>query len=576
MKIVCDACGTRYSIEDSRVAGRSFKIRCKQCARVIVVPGTRAPTAEPPAAGTWHAVIDGMPRPVALDDLRRLRAAGVLGDRTLVWREGFDDWRELGSVDALRRAGPVSVEIAPEAGMDGTAVDLPKAGSDAAADAAPEQPPEPTPLRGVRHENSVLFSLGNLARLAAPAPTAASPAGRTEGSGLLDIQSLARSLTPARAERGRADVGELPVYGALPFGEPGVLIPSSPPRRDRRLIWALAATAGALVMVTVVLLAIVLRGGTAAHAGTPPALPAVPGASPPAPTATGGPPGAAATPGTLAHPEPTAADPARSSVEASASSADRTDRSTASPSASRTDHAAAAPSADRTEHAAAPSADRTDRAGAPSADRVDRADAPSADRTDRAAALSADRTGRAAAAPSADRAESAASPGQTNHAARPAARAGSSAAPAAAAPHSSPTDAASRRASPRTASLAPAADACSVVTCIVNGYADPCCAVHRRPAAAPAPAGGGLPERLDRPAIASGLARIDTSGCGAQSPAHGEVKVSVQVAPSGAVTGVTVKSSPDPALEACVTAAVRKGAFPASQRGGSFGYAWRF
>jgi TonB family protein len=55
----------------------------------------------------------------------------------------------------------------------------------------------------------------------------------------------------------------------------------------------------------------------------------------------------------------------------------------------------------------------------------------------------------------------------------------------------------------------------------------------------------------------------------------GEVKVSVQVSPSGAVTGVTVKSSPDPALEACVTAAVRNGAFPASQRDGSFGHAWR-
>jgi TonB family protein len=115
-----------------------------------------------------------------------------------------------------------------------------------------------------------------------------------------------------------------------------------------------------------------------------------------------------------------------------------------------------------------------------------------------------------------------------------------------------------------------------VVTCIVNGYADPCCAVHRRPAAAPAPTGGELPERLDRPAIAGGLARIDARGCGKQSSAHGEVKVSVQVAPSGAVAGVTIMSSPDPVLEACVTAAVRKGAFPATLRGGSFGYAWRF
>lgn len=292
MKIACDACGTKYSIDDRRVAGRSFKIRCKQCAHVILLPGTRAPTTEPAAAGTWHAVIDGMPRPIGVDDLRQLRAAGVLDDRTLVWREGFDDWRELGSVDELRRAGPMSVEIAPEAGTDGTAVDQPKARSDSGADAAPDRP-EPAPLRGVRHENSVLFSLGNLARLAAPAPATASSGGRTEGSGLLDIQSLARSLAPARTERGSAPSVELPMHGALPFSEPAVLIPRPPPRRDRRLIWALAATAGALAAVTVILVVIVMRGGAAAHAGTPPALPAVPGASPP--IAPGGAPGAPAS-----------------------------------------------------------------------------------------------------------------------------------------------------------------------------------------------------------------------------------------------------------------------------------------
>jgi predicted Zn finger-like uncharacterized protein len=351
MKIVCDACGTSYFLEDGRVAGRSFKFRCKQCAHVIVMPGTRAPTAEPAAAGTWHAVIDGIPRPVALDDLRRLAAAGVLGDRTLVWREGFDDWRELGKVDGLRAAGAVSVEIAPEAGRDSTAVDVPKARADTTGDAAPEDRPGPAPLRGVRHENSVLFSLGNLARLAAPAPAAAAPAGRTEGSGLLDIQSLARSLVPARGERGATEVGELPVYGALPFSEPAVLIPSSPPRRDRRLIWALAATAGALAVATVILLVVVMRGGTAAHAGTPPAPPPVPSASPP-PTAPGGVSAAPATSEALTHAAPTAADPARTSTAATAPFSDRTERAAAAPSSDRTERTAASSSTSQADEAA--------------------------------------------------------------------------------------------------------------------------------------------------------------------------------------------------------------------------------
>jgi len=42
------------------------------------------------------------------------------------------------------------------------------------------------------------------------------------------------------------------------------------------------------------------------------------------------------------------------------------------------------------------------------------------------------------------------------------------------------------------------------------------------------------------------------------------------------VTVVTMRSSPDPALGACVTAAVRAGTFARTQRGGSFAYAWRF
>jgi TonB family protein len=76
--------------------------------------------------------------------------------------------------------------------------------------------------------------------------------------------------------------------------------------------------------------------------------------------------------------------------------------------------------------------------------------------------------------------------------------------------------------------------------------------------------------------IAGVLAQIDTSGCGKQSPAHGDVKLSIKVSPAGAVTGVTVKSSPDPALDACVTAAVRKATFGATQYGGSFANVWRF
>ena len=126
----------------------------------------------------------------------------------------------------------------------------------------------------------------------------------------------------------------------------------------------------------------------------------------------------------------------------------------------------------------------------------------------------------------------------------------------------------------------PAANACrevSEVSCLVNGYADRCCEIYKQAAADPAaPGGPALPEKLDRQAVAAGLAGIDTSECRGKSAAHGDVAVSVKVSPAGAVTAVTVKSSPDPALEACVVAAARQGTFARTQRGGAFSYAWRF
>jgi len=85
-----------------------------------------------------------------------------------------------------------------------------------------------------------------------------------------------------------------------------------------------------------------------------------------------------------------------------------------------------------------------------------------------------------------------------------------------------------------------------------------------------------LPDGLDRAAIAVGIAQIDTRGCQGQSSARGNVTVSVKVSAAGAVTAVTVKSSPAPELSACVTTAAQKATFARTQRGGSFAYVWHF
>jgi predicted Zn finger-like uncharacterized protein len=101
MKIVCDSCGTKYSISDDKVRGKVFKIRCKKCSHIIVVRGTNDAAAAPAAAaeGGWHLVVDGeQVGPLPETDIRgKLERNEINGD-TYVWKEGFADWIKLSTV----------------------------------------------------------------------------------------------------------------------------------------------------------------------------------------------------------------------------------------------------------------------------------------------------------------------------------------------------------------------------------------------------------------------------------------------------------------------------------------------
>jgi predicted Zn finger-like uncharacterized protein len=238
MKIVCDSCGTKYSISDDKVRGKVFKIRCKKCSHIIVVRGTNevasaaAPVAAAaPADGGWHLVVDGdQVGPVPESDVRGRIERGEINAETYVWKEGFADWLKLSAIAEFAAlvapaegggfadgtgSGPVNGDAAghqPAAtgGLFGGAA----AGDDAdvfgglapatskrgggggdlfAAPAAASRPAAEDSrwpassaaaashdggrvenLTGQRHENSVLFSLSNLQSLAMPAPAAKS------------------------------------------------------------------------------------------------------------------------------------------------------------------------------------------------------------------------------------------------------------------------------------------------------------------------------------------------------------------------------------------------------------------
>lgn len=182
MKFLCDNCKAKYQIPDEKVAGRTLRMQCRKCGHDIlirgnqpadsvqaarpavaasVVPqgaspvprGTRtpgshvgplptrgsvgpsalaadfrrqmqAPSMAPEEAAApeemWHVAIHDVPiGPIRREELARKVGTGAVHGDSLVWREGFDDWRPLRDVPQLAgllrhlRAAPPAIGHAP-------------------------------------------------------------------------------------------------------------------------------------------------------------------------------------------------------------------------------------------------------------------------------------------------------------------------------------------------------------------------------------------------------------------------------------------------------------------------------
>ena len=290
MKIVCDSCGTKYSIADEKVRGKVFKIRCKKCSHIIVVRGGEsAPeTAAPAADGGWHVVIDGeQVGPLSDADVRTKIERGEVKPDTYTWKEGFADWVKLSAVpefaglvagedvsagvavggelftgttgpgatngaERSRRGSGSSPSLFGAGGGDvfaSPAAAAPARGGDLFGSSAPAAEGWPTSgapsaghdggrvenLTGQRHENSVLFSLSNLQSLAMPSAAPKPVVGTSatpEGSGLIDIRAMAASTlgTAEKASSGTNGTAsdDLPAFGSFSPAAPVLLpLPSS-------------------------------------------------------------------------------------------------------------------------------------------------------------------------------------------------------------------------------------------------------------------------------------------------------------------------------------------------------------
>src|SRR5450631_654310 len=278
MKIVCDSCGTKYSIADEKVRGKVFKIRCKKCSHIIVVRGgeTGGPeaTAAPATEGGWHLVIDGeQVGPIGDADVRTKIERGEVKGDTYTWKEGFADWVKLsavpefaalvaedvagvaagggelfpsGAVAAASANGADRARRASGAGRSlvggGGASDVFAASASPArseggglfgsAAAAPASDESRWPssgaagaghdggrvesLTGQRHENSVLFSLSNLQSLAMPAAKPASTASAS--SSLTEGSGLIDIRQMAASTLGASSGGGSPSFGGSSSG----------------------------------------------------------------------------------------------------------------------------------------------------------------------------------------------------------------------------------------------------------------------------------------------------------------------------------------------------------------------
>ncbi len=533
--------------------------------------GEQAPAGD---ESVWHVVINqDQVGPMTAAEVQQRFAAGDIDADTYIWREGFSDWLPIAQVDAFSAfvaSGSTTAASNSRAGADAVASmfgggdeagtvrsdagDL-FAGGGSNARHAPEQdddgdlfgskrapasstsPPAVggeaagSKLRSERNENSVLFSLGNLAQLASdkPAPVTAAPSSGGgmgggmaggEGSGLIDIRSMANAYLggPGGAARPHASAAigsmdDLPVFGGGGFSEPAVMVPVASSRQNNsKLMYALIGSVGVLAIAAVILIVVLMKGKkaelVATTAGEKPAV---------GETATGKDPergsGAPATAAAGSDKVVAVADPGTGSSEAVAPTPD--------PAAAKPDPTVAAPipTPARPTTPAKPDKGHQTAGGARPHD-------PKPDHT----------------------------PGsRPEHVDKPVA-------------------------------AKPESGGCDEVNCVISGYEGACCAKYKKggnktPAAAAGGAGkSDLPDALDRASIADGVAKVKSRvmACGDKSNAKGTVKVSVKVTADGAISSVSVKETPDAGLGSCVASAMQKASFRKTQTGGSFAYPFVF
>ena len=542
--------------------------------------GDQAPAGDD---AVWHVVINqDQVGPMTAADVQQRFQAGEIDAETYAWREGFADWMPLAQVDAFAAmvaSGSTTAAIPPRGGSGAEAIgamfaagatsdeagtvrsdpgDLFAAaaagaaargdddggdlfGSKPAARGAPAAAQaSQAKLRGERNENSVLFSLNNLAQLASdrPAPIQAqapssssassgnAPVGHAtgaaggEGSGLIDIRSMASAYLGGQQGAAKAagtssaigSIDDLPVFGGGGFSEPAVIVPTARPANNNKLLYALIGSVALLAVAAVILVIVMVKGK-------------------------GGDSNKSEGDKLAASVNPDKPD----------KGSDKTDTGSGSDSAAKPDSDSGSASTATTPEAPKPTNPTTTTTTTPD---------PKKDKPKPTTSTPPKTTTSGVGVARNDRT----TPKQTTPPPPPP-------------PKETGGD----------------SSTCDEVSCVLNNYEGACCSKFRKGGSKPtggsttttsggSKPGSDLPSGLDRSMISEGVSRVKArvQSCGDKSNAKGSVKVSVKVTPDGGVSSVSVKESPDQSLGNCVAGAMKGATFKKTQTGGSFSIPFQF
>jgi predicted Zn finger-like uncharacterized protein len=339
MKITCQACQSKYTIADDKIQGKVAKIRCRKCGATVLVDASAGGGARgngsvaPPAPGdVWLvSVAEGDQRTMHLPEVIDAYNSGVIVGDTYLWKEGMGDWQPLSEigeiVDALNEVNnaaaaapqeeyqppapaayspPVAFSPAPavaarretargrgdlfgggiveeEVATSAPAHAARGGGSSMLGGGSAGGATQSSGLTGARDEHSVLFSLNALTSGASapsspPAGGGSTTASRTEDSGLIDLNALARSQQQSKASE---DVA--PLAAPTPFLFPaalGTVETFQTPEAKKKNAMPIYIGAGVAVAGVVIAIAM-FAGGKKEEAPSSPALSAAAEPSPP-------------------------------------------------------------------------------------------------------------------------------------------------------------------------------------------------------------------------------------------------------------------------------------------------------